>query len=545
MRRITIAATSGLLAAGLLTATPALAGSGPAAGTSGTTAGSAVNWGACPKSYPDLQNTSVKCAALKVPLDYSKPHGKQISIEVSLLPHTSSSADYKGYLLTNPGGPGGAGLDLPYYLQSAVPNHVGDDFDWIGFDPRGVGASKPRLTCKPDYFKGPRKPYDPTSAKILNYWLQRSKAYAAACAHHNPGLLHNMTTPDSARDMNSIRKALGVAKISYYGFSYGTYLGQVFGTLFPSHLDRMVLDSSVDPKRVWQPANFDQDRAFDRNAKIYFKWVAKYHKVYGLGKTEKAVQHDYYSTLARLDRHPKGQLGGDEFTDVILEAGYYQLVWEQVTSAWSKLHKGHPADITSQYKADDGVGDDNEFAVYNGVQCSDAHWPGVKKTLAENRKLAKKAPFETWGNAWFNAPCLYWHVKPRTPITVNGDKVSSALLIDETDDAATPYPGSLVVRKLFPHSSLIAEPGGTTHADTLFGDACVDNKIADYLSTGKRPARQNWNGPDALCKPLPKPDPTGAQDGASPDTARPVPTRLLTRLLPALALTPARWRRNA
>ena len=81
------------------------------------------------------------------------------------------------------------------------------------------------------------------------------------------------------------------------------------------------------------------------------------------------------------------------------------------------------------------------------------------------------------------------------------------LLIDETLDAATPYLGSLVVRQLFPNSSLIAEPGGTTHADSLSGDGCVDNAVATYLASGKRPPRQRWNGPDFLCRPLPDPVP--------------------------------------
>ena len=92
----------------------------------------------------------------------------------------------------------------------------------------------------------------------------------------------------------------------------------------------------------------------------------------------------------------------------------------------------------------------------------------------------------------------------------NGVGVSSALLVDERLDAATPFAGSLTVRRLFPHSSLIAEPGGATHADSLFGDRCVDNLIASYLATGKRPTRQRWNGPDYLCRPLPDPVPPRA-----------------------------------
>ncbi|HXF19000.1 MAG TPA: alpha/beta hydrolase [Streptosporangiaceae bacterium] len=121
----------------------------------------------------------------------------------------------------------------------------------------------------------------------------------------------------------------------------------------------------------------------------------------------------------------------------------------------------------------------------------------------------KIAPFETWGNAWFNAPCLHWPAPAasQTPMLINGGGIHSALLIDETLDAATPFGGSLEVRKLFPNSVLLAEPGGTSHADSLFGNLCVDNTIANYLASGKLPSRKPNAKWDKTCKPLPRPVP--------------------------------------
>ena len=91
--------------------------------------------------------------------------------------------------------------------------------------------------------------------------------------------------------MEGIRLALSAPQINYYGFSYGTYLGQVYSTLYPSRVRRMVLDANVDPRGVWYAANLDQDTAFDRNINIWFGWLAKYDSVYHLGATQKAV-HD-------------------------------------------------------------------------------------------------------------------------------------------------------------------------------------------------------------------------------------------------------------
>ncbi|MGZ4179298.1 MAG: alpha/beta hydrolase [Solirubrobacteraceae bacterium] len=109
---------------------------------------------------------------------------------------------------------------------------------------------------------------------------------------------------------------------------------------------------------------------------------------------------------------------------------------------------------------------------------------------------------------WFNGPCTNWPGRPDKSVQINGSRVNSALLIDETLDAATPFPGSLEVRKLFPNASLIAEPGGTTHADSLFGDTCVDGSIADYLTTGALPPRLRFAPWDKTCAPLPQPNPT-------------------------------------
>lgn len=179
-------------------------------------------------------------------------------------------------------------------------------------------------------------------------------------------------------------------------------------------------------------------------------------------------------------------------------------------SEWVNNHDANAAsDLVNAFESTDGVGDDNSFAGYLAVQCTDTQWPSSwPKIIADNWAVYFRAPFETWGNAWFNGPCTRWPGHASRPVQIDGRGVSSALLIDETLDAATPFPGSLEVRRLFPHASLIAEPGGTSHADSLFGDTCVDGSIADYLTTGALPPRRPFAPWDKTCAPLPKPDPT-------------------------------------
>jgi pimeloyl-ACP methyl ester carboxylesterase len=480
--------------------------SAPAAGR----APAGIQWGDC--SDPGLQDAGAVCGFLSVPLDYARPHGAQIQIAVSMVRHTTPDSQYQGVMLVNPGGPGGSGVGLAT-LGQFVPNGAGDSYDWIGFDPRGVGSSVPSLSCDPNYFSPNRPEYNPTTPALLHTWLSRSAGYAAACQADNAALLRHMTTIDTAKDMDSIRAALGQSQINYYGFSYGTYLGQVYSTMFPQRVRRMVLDSNVDPRDVWYQANLNQDVAFNRNIKIWFGWLAKYDSVYHLGTTEQAVEHLWYKEKDALRGHPAGGIvGPDEFSDIFLYAGYYQFFWLDLADAFAGwVHNADADTLIADYQSLDGPGDDNGFAVYLGVQCTDVQWPLKWSTWQrDNDRINAKAPFATWLNVWFNAPCIYWPASAGKPVKIDGKRVAPALLVDETLDAATPFEGSLEVRKLFPGSRLLAEPGGTTHAGTLFGDACVDDTIAAYLADGTLPARLPGNRADALCDPLPQPVPEGA-----------------------------------
>ena len=500
------------------TSAAAASGGAPAATSAAVPTPPPIAWSACTDIAPTAQ-----CGFLTVPLDYANPSGTKIQLAVSRVPHTVAANKYQGVMLTNPGGPGGSGLGLSI-LGQFVPNHAGDAYDWIGFDPRGVGSSKPALTCKPHYFHPDRPNYIPTSPSLVTTWLTMTRNYSIACGNAQPALLQHVKTIDSAKDMESIRLALGAPQINYYGFSYGTYLGQVYSTLYPTHVRRMVLDSNVDPRRVWYAANLDQDVAFDRNINIWFGWLAKYDNVYHLGKTQKAVHDLWYSQLAALTKKPAGGIiGPDEWTDAFLYAGYYQSTWTglgDTFAAW--IHNHDLKAVIAAFKNADGPGDDNGYAMYDAVQCSDVQWPQSWATWQkDNSAIYQKAPFETWSNAWYNAPCINWPAKPGTPVKIDGSKVSSALLIDETLDAATPYSGSLEVRRLYPHSSLLALPGGTSHANSLDGNACEDNTIARYLATGALPPRRAGNNTaDAFCAPLPQPVPTGSTGISSSSKAQ-------------------------
>ncbi|KAB2341828.1 alpha/beta hydrolase [Actinomadura rudentiformis] len=511
----------------LITAATALGVGGTAvavtAGTGGTarsaapvaaaTAGKGIAWGACTGSLAG----KAECAQVQVPLDYRKPKGKKISIAVSRVKHTDTK-NYQGVLFVNPGGPGGSGLaysdGLKRWLGGVGHANVAAKYDIIGFDPRGVGSSKPALTCDPNFSNPIRPDYVPRNAKEERAWIAKSRKYAADCKKKFGWLLPHMRTTNAAHDVNAIRAALGAPKISWYGFSYGTYYGATYATLFPKRVKRMVLDGNVNPKTVWYDAQLEQNKAFERNIKLWFRWTAKYDSIYKLGKTQKAVEARYYKLRAAAKKAPiGGKIGPSELDDIVLSAGYntgYYIPFAQALSAWA-VNKD-PKPLLEWLNPG---GDDNGFAVYNAVQGADAKWPrNWSKWHKDAVRLYKQGyRFNTWSNVWFNAPVAFWPVKGGPALKLKSNKALPGILMVQSElDGATPVAGGYALHKVFPSSRLVLELGGKTHSNTLNGNKCLDDRVAAYLDTGKLP--KSRRGADAHCKAVP------ALNDPNPNTAK-------------------------
>jgi pimeloyl-ACP methyl ester carboxylesterase len=534
MRRLLAAATTIALTVIAAPATRALAAqpSGEARAaepTSEARIAPTIKWSAC--TDPALRPHRAECGFLAVPIDHADPEGEKIQIAVSRTKHTVPEAKYQGVVLVNPGGPGGKGRALSV-IGSLVPKGAGAAYDWIGFDPRGVGASKPSLSCDADYAGYNRPAYVPTTSQLEQAWLKRAEEYARACGKAGGKLLEHLKSLDTVRDMDLLRQALNARQINYFGFSYGTYLGQVYATRYPERVRRMVLDGNVNPGRVWYDSNLDQDVAFDRNIKLYFRWVAQNNRAFHLGRTGREVERRFYAEQKKLVRKPAaGKIGPSELTDIFLQAGYYRFGWTDIARAFSDwVRDGDAAGLVRLYDANNpkGAGADNNYAIYLAVQCTDAEWPqSWTKWTTDNWAVHRQAPFETWANAWYNAPCRTWPARSGIPVTVSGETAPPVLLISETLDAATPFSGSLEVRKRFPRSVLVEGVNGTTHSGSLSGNRCVDDTIATYLASGKLPKRLPGERSDKRCRPIPPPDPTGA----SKAKRAPAPVEEMRRLI--------------
>ncbi|MEV0391176.1 alpha/beta hydrolase [Nonomuraea sp. NPDC050643] len=489
MKRV-VGVVAGLvvLVAGVVSADGAVAGQGAPA---------AVVWGACPTVAGKAVAADLECATVRVPLDYREPMGQSVKIALNRIKaKVSRDAGHLGTMLINPGGPGASGRELTSYVATQLPVDVAERYDIVGFDPRGVGGSDPAVHCvdPATYYKAPRPDAVPRGAAEERVLLRRAADYASRCGNRWAWLLPHLTTENSARDMDRIRAALGEEKISYLGYSYGTYLGAVYATLFPNRVKRLVMDSTVDPTGVWYQSNLNQDRAFERRHRQFLAWTARHHDVYKLGATPRQTSFAYYAMRDRLRARPAGGVvGPSELDDTFTLAGYSDKLWPHFAQAWSSyVRQGDVKGLTEIYNTHgtNDADDENGYAIYLSVQCRDARWPRKwDRWRTDMTAMHRRAPFLTWPNAWFNAPCAFWPVPAGKPVQVHGSpKLPPILILQSRDDAATPYKGALEMAKLFPRSRMVVEGGGN-HGISLTGNTCVDGHLGAYLKDGTLPGR--------------------------------------------------------
>ncbi|MFB7053418.1 alpha/beta hydrolase [Streptomyces vinaceus] len=436
------------------------------------------------------------CATLKVPLDYTKPEGKTIDLAISRV-KAADPAKRAGVLLINPGGPGGDGLDQPYFFAHGYPEAglkpvskaVLDQYNLIGFDPRFTGRSTP-ITCGlPDSNIDPWPDPKGFAADVA-----KNKQIAESCGKNAGWALPYISTRNNARDMDFIRKALGEDKISYAGKSYGSYLGMVYADMFPQHADRFELDAVMDPSAVWYETLLSKAPAAQAKLDRFTSWAAPRDKDLHLGSTADAVRKTVMDLIARLDEHPQedGQVNGNYIREMVMFLDNDRIAQE--IQRWSAPESPKP----EQKAAPDQPGTtdtpaarpDNDLAVKLGTMCGDADWP--RDPAAYQKKLdehTKKYPIGG-GMAANIFPCAFWPAKPAEKPVHNPSHATVPMLLSSgIHDFATPFPGAQQAQKLLPAGTRLIKIDTVAHINFRTGNACVDDPANEFLATGKLPAR--------------------------------------------------------
>lgn len=469
---------------------------------SGTTAAAdeppAIRWHHCQLNAADaegaeLDRAGAECGDLKVPLDYSRPDGPKITIAMSRL---KAKGDRIGAMVLNDGGPGGPGRSMPLRLRDTM-KEAGTRYDLIGLDPRFVGRSTP-VDCKLPVAGWPWSGGHDRSSFLRGTRLQAD--IAARCGAEEGSVLQYVNTRNTARDIDQVRIALGENKISYLGYSYGTYLGAVYLQLFPGRTDRVVLDGPMDPATYGPQLLRDVGPANEAALRDWATWAAARHSTYQLGTTTNQV-------LAKVDRiyqvaAGKGLRIGKHTLD---DSSMPMVLFGPLADDRDPARALYTSFVQTLLKATNGpVEPGAELGGFldalltpalsqlvsgmTAIACGDravprdpqVYWRDIQKHRREEPHFAALTRMIS--------PCAFWPVQPQEPPTKIANQ-EPALIVAADGDPRAIYANAAQLQKGLTKTRLLTLKNARKHGIFgEYGNDCVDDRVVSYLLSGRLPA---------------------------------------------------------
>ena len=412
---------------------------------------SSISWSECGGGF--------QCGSLTVPLDYANP--EKDTIKIALIRKRATNPTQRiGSLLINPGGPGASGIGFLRGFASALTN-LNKRFDLVGFDPRGVGQSAP-IHCLDATREAAYNALDPVldDPQEKQAALDADKEFGDGCQQMSGRILPFVDTVSAARDMDLMRAALGDAKLTYLGFSYGTFLGATYASLFPTHVRALSLDGVVDPKlsanesAITQAAGFEQDlQAFLADCRS--RSTCTYARSGDPGAKLNAL-------MQRLDKNPL-PVGDRQLTRGLAIIGVAYPLYDQ--SAWPVLDQALTAtdqgDGRLLLRLSDLYYSEFSLDAFIVIECLDRPSPtDVASYDALGPAFAKASPFFGPAFQYSNLQCAYLGVKATGhagPISAEG--APPILLVGGTNDPATPYSWAVSLHQQLTSSVLLTRSG--------------------------------------------------------------------------------------
>jgi pimeloyl-ACP methyl ester carboxylesterase len=424
------------------------------------------------------------CGRLEVPLNYAEPGGKTITLELVKIHDERGGGT--GSLLVNPGGPGGSGVELALGLVGQMSPRILENFDLIGFDPRGVGLSSPIL-CTTDAEKDRLNSASPDVLTATGFAAAKAQAKKVAeqCESKHGAGLAQYNTVNTARDMDLIRRALGESHMDYLGFSYGTELGSVYAHYYPKTVRTMVLDGAVDPLTSDIDSFANQLKGFEGAFDQFAAYCEKTSPCKSLGNPRTAV----YAVVAAARKHPL-QTGTARPLTVnlaltgVLEALYSKASWSKLGQALIAAGRGEGSgllDLADEYNQRYNGQYSNLMDANLTISCNDAKpGPSDATVHATAKAWSKTYPmFGTWAAASLFA-CQSWQPVRTVPPKPSAPTPTKVLVIGNLHDPATPYQGAKDLAKTMGNAELLSWDG-EGHTSYLSGSTCIDKYVTNYL----------------------------------------------------------------
>jgi pimeloyl-ACP methyl ester carboxylesterase len=504
-----------ILLSGIVATVPA-SPAGPAPTSAATT------WSACFEEFGPFE-----CTIVRVPLDYDRPGGAKISLPIVRLP-AADPARRQGSLFVNPGGPGGSGVDFVVSLAPfLLTQDVRDQFDIVGFDPRGILRSD-QLRCfdNPAEWEPYFTPFTfPITRAETRQWIAADRYLDRACSRDGGRILDHMSTANVARDLDRLRVAVGDRKLSFIGYSYGTMIGQTYANMFPNRFRAIVVDGVLDPIAWTTGAPGQRHLPFStrlRSDQGAMASLRQFFRLCDAGRDACPLSgeaDDRFAAIARALQANPLRIEDPE-TGEVFEYNHSQLIADVLRALYSSFSWPAfaeflavletvvvpPATAREQAAVSGALGafrkvaglTEDEFPEapayqnlvegFPGVACSDSSNPDSYGAWSRAGAAADRA-FGYFGRlwTWASSICAEWpgHDADRYPGPWTRRTDRPVLVVGTRYDPATRYQGAQIAHRLLPNSVLLTVDGWA-HT-SLFLSACADRAITDYLVLGRTP----------------------------------------------------------
>ncbi|WP_203186881.1 alpha/beta hydrolase [Streptomyces pratensis] len=472
---------------------------------------------------PCVQGSPFDCATAKVPLDYRRPAGRTIELAVVRRKATGPGKRV-GTLFFNPGGPGGPGtVQMPQNHQ-LFPREVRERFDVVSWDPRGIGSST-AVNCFGSHqeaadWNASKAAGFPVGAKERAAFTAAYEDLARRCQQKDPELLSHVSTADTARDLDQLRRAVGEARLNYYGISYGTILGATYANLFPGKVRAMTLDSNIGPP-AWTNDASDDARlttflriGSDRSAAAT---LDKFLDLCGSTTTArcafsagspKATRNRFDQLTRRLREEPVGTWTYARTVAEAVNSLYLVSRWTELADRLEALWQGQVPEQAPAPPAPP-VPDPNPYLgeeQATAVLCGDSpnpRDPGAYHALEESAAARAGDTGRFW--TWATAGCTTWPASPdRWTGPWDTPTANPVLVVGTTYDPSTAYPNSRAMTEALADARLLTNEG-YGHTALLNPSSCVQEHESRYFIDGILPPAGTTCRQDTLPFSAPKP----------------------------------------
>jgi pimeloyl-ACP methyl ester carboxylesterase len=451
-------------------------------------------------AWESCEGGGFECATVTAPMDWENPADGDI--ELAIIRQRALGGDPIGSLLMNPGGPGASGYDL---VADSVDFAAGDalqqNFDVVGFDPRGVSRSAP-VSCldadaMDDYLYGLPENEVGSDAWIAEVTAS-SMEFSAACAANTGESLEFITTVNAAHDLDLLRAVLGDDQLYYLGYSYGTFLGATYAELYPEHAGRLVLDGAIDPSASIFDVTVAQSQGFESALAAYLEDCLASDECPFTGTVDSA-KHVIADLLASVDASPLTasdgrRLGSSALLTAIIYPLYSADSWPYLSQMFDQVMSGDPTYaffFADQYNGRDENGEyiNNQTEAFSAYNCRDYTFdPDVDRMRQNAEELVQAAPVMGPYMGYGDIACSTWPYPEQAERNeIHAQGADPIMVIGTTNDPATPYAWAEALADQLDSGFLVTYEG-EGHTAYNKGSECVNAAVERFLVDGTVPS---------------------------------------------------------